>query len=190
MGIKYIAVTMGYVESGSVAFLVFENQTGEEFADNRAALNSLAGALFQKYLYDYGDQIKPRKRSLLLCCEKTLQLDPVAKYCSRCARRFQDSQIAKDKYQNYINKLIGCTADEFGEELPGWWPWVSILDVMKNATVDEVLSVREMGETLFASLLTPDMVPEEYRENMQTWFSEPNDYRPALESLLKDLGLS
>jgi hypothetical protein len=190
MGIKYIAVTMGYVETGSVAFLVFENQTGEQFADRESALKSLASALFQKYLLENEELSRTIKRSMFSCCERTLKLDTVAKYCSQCARWFQKTDISKEKYQIFISDMMSCCADSYGEDAPGWWPWVSILDVMRNATEDEVVSVPELGEVLLTHLITPDMVPEEFKENMQSWFSETNERNPAFDALLKDLRIS
>lgn len=179
MAIKYIVLHMGYVESSSATGLILENQTGEELSKTEA-LKNLASALFVKFLCDHEYDLSPRRYKT--CCNKTVEADHDAKFCMTCGSSFQSKKMRKGQFISFVSQLVSTDADDWGEDINGWWPWVSVTDVMKNATVEEVLEIQESGAEVVTEFLSPDLIPEQYRSTVESW---RNEYvRPNVVSLL------
>lgn len=186
MGIKYVAMHMGYVESGSAATLLLFNQTGTPFPTAKEALTHMAKGLFHKFLLDNSSTLEPRNHIYSRCCKNTLARNPPAKFCMDCSKRFDPEPITKETFVRWVEQLLYCTADDWGgEDIEGWWPWVTVLDMMKSATPEEVLCIPETGAEVVTEFLQLEDVPERYRRDLESWKKEPPGY-PA-DSQIKRL---
>lgn len=186
MAIKYIVLSMGYVESGSVTSLILENQTGIEFETAKEALRNLASGVFKKYWYEYHQDLEPTKHLYKQCCKKTVLDNTQAKFCMECGKSFKPVLIIKDQFISFLSGLCTATADDWGgDDIPGWWPWVSVTTVMKNATVAEVLEISESGAEVVTEFLSPDDVPEQFRSTIESW--KTKHVRPNVQLVLKEL---
>lgn len=173
MGIKYAAMHMGYVESGSAATLLLENQTGTPFSTPKEALTHMAKGLFRKFLLDNSYTLEPRNHIYNRCCKNALTRNPSAKSCVDCGKRFDPEPITKEAFVRWVEQLLYTTADDWGgNDIPGWWPWITVLDVMKNATSDEVLVIPENGAEVVTEFLQPEDVPEQYQRDIESWKKE------------------
>lgn len=170
MGIKYIVLYAGYVETRSAACLILKNQTGEHLT-RREALGSLASGVFQKYLREEYDFI-PRKYRL--CCTNTTAKTPEAKFCTDCGMRFGSPPIKKEEFIRFFSQLCYARAEDWGaNDIPGWNPWnSSVVDMMKNATVDEIVLIEENGAEVVTEFLSTENIPEEHRSMVESWKSE------------------
>ena len=172
MAIKYVTLTTGYVESGSASILILENQTGIGFQTKREALRNLAAGVFQKYLWDHSIDVE-RTKNRRACCEKTLECNSSAKFCMTCSTKFSIPEIMKQQFVDFLSEMCHATADDWGsDDIVGWSPWVGIHEVMRNATVSEVLAISELGAEVVAEFLSPDDVPEEFRSSVSSWPSQ------------------
>lgn len=188
MGIKYIALHMGYVESGSAATLLLENQTGTPFPTPKEALTHMAKGLFSKFLLDNCYVLEPRKHIYIQCCKNSLSQNSLATSCSVCGNQFDPKPITKSDFIYWVERLLYATADEWGgEDIPGWWPWITVLDVMKNATPDEVLCIPEAAAEVLTEFLQTEDVPEKYRSTIESWQNKPVEYYVS-NQVLNDFG--
>jgi hypothetical protein len=166
--IRFIALYMGYVESGAIAPLLLENESGVAFTDAKAALKHLASSLFQKYLSDNSYNLEATQYPKE-CCDFALKKKKrTPKFCEECGARLVAEVIDQDDYTQWIYDLYTKNADNFGEELLHWWPWNSVLTLV-SCKSEEVIEIRENAEQLMAALLEPEMVPDEYKKTIKSW---------------------
>lgn len=182
MTIKYVVLHMGYVESNSATALILENQTGEELSKTEA-LKNLVSALFMKFLCDNEYYLFLGK--FKDCCKETIESNHVAKFCISCGFNLQRKRIRKTEFINFISRLVSADADSWGEDIEGWHPWISITDMMKNATIEEVLEIRENGAEVVTEFLSPDLVPEKLRSTIESW--ETEHVRSNVVSVLEEI---
>jgi hypothetical protein len=165
--IRYVALTMGYVESGTITSLLLENQTGCEIKDAKTALQHIAAGLFQKYLYDHEYSLEPTNYPRE-CCKTLLKKKRTPKFCGECGARLIAEAIDREDYESWIYELTGKCADSYGEDIHGWWPWVSVADVV-DTQPGELVVIHQNAEKLMVALLEPEMVHEKYMKTIKLW---------------------
>lgn len=162
MAIKLIALTFGYVESGTTARLLFS--AGNPPKTKREAIKSLAEYFYQKYLIDNRAIIEPIMGSP--CCQNYIGKE---NFCPKCGKDLT-SVIATDNYlswQDFIDflfEVFHSDANSFGEydSFPNpndWTPW----GVSYVATEKQVIDIPENGEHILAIALN-DLHPEFHYE--------------------------
>lgn len=83
-----------------------------------------------------------------------------------------------DDFIDYLYDLVRSTADSWGNtEIENWWPWITIIELMNNATAKEVLCISENAAETLLSFLEPEDVPDSYRNVVTFW---KNEYQTSI----------
>jgi len=168
--IRFVVLTMGYVESGRVSPLILHCNAAGPFLSPLKALHDIAVCLFDKYLYDteYQRKVKLVKK----CCRDSQAVaGPDDFHCAKCGGNIEPDGVDFDLFKDWIYDLPSQNADSWGEELANWWPWDSVTDILKHPEWPP-FEIFENAEILLTSLLEPDDVTEEHRESLQAWMEE------------------
>lgn len=185
MSIKYIGLSMGYVESSQMGHVIFRNQTGEDLGKIEA-VKDLAKALFEHYL----EEIRYKEKPFLFreCCKKTAE-DTTAHFCKKCGTDLRPVEMDFGAYEEYLRSLPTLTADESGEELDGWWQWVSLHEVIRDCKEEgDLLEISENGEIHLIQILDPALMTDDIREAWEAWH-ESSGYKvkDSLDDLKRDI---
>lgn len=169
--IKSIFVSTGYVEMARVGQVIFRRSRSKKFASKTKAVESLASALFEKWKEDictYGKY---------WCCDK-FRNNCKEKFCSNCGTFSEKcptqpkvfSEDLMNEFVEWINGMPGETADSFGEEVEGWWPWNSIFDILPIKK-DEIIHIEHAGP-LFAAIVNVETQERFVKRTneMEMWF--------------------
>lgn len=147
---RYIELSFGYVEEGSMAHVLFYNNI-KGFDRKEDALLDLA--LDLQELYE-----RPRESTWAVkdCCKAAVAES--VKYCPGCGRQLRH-ELSKEKFSEWIRReLLGGIADGSPDFDGGsdWWPWDGLEFIVKRTgefalTSESLISV-ECAERVLANL--------------------------------------
>lgn len=169
---QVIALTNGYVESNSTAWLIMTAMNNAvKFKTPQDAIQSLAAEMWIKYQHDKG-LIGHYANE---CCQKQ---DPKARFCNVCGKSTKKKGFDRDDFQEFIVELFGTDNDSYGadchfkddydtEDNAQWaaagWPSQAALKNPKGVVI-----VNEYAEKVLAEALDPKITG--LTEKERKWF--------------------
>lgn len=183
--ITHVVLGYGYVESAIMAPMIFTATDGY-FESPRAALENLAASWFMKYLEDF-ELSEGWEKEEKACCLANKAKKKKSKFCDVCGTRLAKiAHIDFEGYCDWLSSMCAHTIDGFGEDLPGWDLYGGVKSVMMNATPDQVVEIPDQAEKLLARLLTPELVPAKFQDNIREWQEENKEHWQTVEMLMHE----
>lgn len=121
-----VALKFGYAEDSSAAWLVL--CIDHKFPTKLAALQSLAGALYNKFEETKKEELdytNKYKKHMARCCQKAWNKKESLARCPTCDAKYDIEQKLEfniDEWKDYLHKLLYADGDSWGEEYY-WDPW-------------------------------------------------------------------
>lgn len=170
MAVKMIAVSFGYAEEHSVAWVVFNNDY-REFGSPAEALEDLALNLLRVFDPDLLEAPDPNP-----CCLETREKIPTAKVCATCGTRIAgdgDDDWDEEQFEGWLRGFPSESCNSLGldfENLSDWTPFLHLSDML-DAPTEQVVIVPEAAERVLLKALDPEALPKSRRAVLDRWWT-------------------
>lgn len=124
---KYVVFSTGYVESESIAQIMFSPTEYNDISDLKTqeeVIENFAEGCFV-FAYERKREYIESSKTKFECCDY-IHDQKNGKYCPRCGKLGVVKKISVKEHHvtdfltDYFNKIMGFTNDDFGDDIAGW----------------------------------------------------------------------